>query len=136
MILIGHSFGSAPITGATDHVPARISKLIYLDGAVMEDGETWFGLLPSGIAANRKRQSEQATGGGVSRPVTPAASFGVTKPDDAAFLEGRLIPHPLAMSSTRLRLANAAGNALSAQSIRCADPDYVPAKLGRDRDTG
>lgn len=137
VILVGHSFGGAPITGAADRVPERIAKLIYLDGAVMEDGETWFGLLPPEIAADRKRQAAEATGG-VSLPVAPAASFGVTDPNDAAFLEGRLTPHPLATFSTPLRLANPAGNNLPAHYIRCTDPEYVPAKLGlgRARDKG
>jgi len=55
VVLVGHSFGGAPITGAADRVLERIGRLIYLDGAIMEDGETWFGLLPPDIAASPRR---------------------------------------------------------------------------------
>jgi len=41
VVLVGHSFGGAPISGAADGAPERIAKLIYLDAAIMEDGETW-----------------------------------------------------------------------------------------------
>jgi pimeloyl-ACP methyl ester carboxylesterase len=137
VVLVGHSFGGAPISGAADKVPERIKMLVYLDAAVMEDGETWYGLLPPDIAASRKQAAEEATGG-LSLPVGPVESFGVTKPGDVAFLEGRLTPHPLATFSTPLRLNGPCGNGLPAHYITCTDPVYVPAKLGlgRARDKG
>lgn len=39
IILIGHSYGGMVITGVADQIPGRISKLIYLDAMVPEDGE-------------------------------------------------------------------------------------------------
>jgi pimeloyl-ACP methyl ester carboxylesterase len=137
VVLVGHSFGGAPITGAADRVPGRIGMLVYLDGAILEDGETWFDLLPPAIAASRKKAAETATGG-LSLPVAPLESFGVTKAEHAAFLEGRLTPHPLTTFSTPLKLANPAGNGHTTRYITCTDPEYVPAKLGlgRARDKG
>jgi pimeloyl-ACP methyl ester carboxylesterase len=137
VVLVGHSFGGAPITGVADRVPERIAMLIYLDAAIMEDGETWFGLLPPDIAASRQKAAEESSGG-LSLPIAPVDSFGVTKPDDVAFLQGRLTPHPLATFSTPLRLAGPAGNGLPARYITCTDPVYVPAKLmlERARDRG
>ena len=67
------------------------------------------------------------------RPIRDVESFGVTKPDDAAFLEGRLTPHPLATFSTPLKLANPAGNGLPARYITCTDPPYLPAKVALER---
>lgn len=137
VVLVGHSFGGAPITGAADRVPERVRMLVYLDGAIMEDGETWFGLLPPDIAASRQKAAEEATGG-LSLPIAPVESFGVTEPDDVAFVESRLTPHPLATFSTPLRLGNPAGSGLAARYITCTDPEYLPAKLGlgRARDRG
>jgi len=132
VVLVGHSFGGAPITGAADKVPERIGRLIYLDGAILEDGETWFGLLPPDIAASRKKAAEEATGG-LSLPMAPVESFGVKEPDDVAFLEGRLTPHPLATFSTPLRLSAPAGNGLTAHYITCTDPAYLPAKVALER---
>ena len=61
VVLVGHSFGGAPISGAADKVPERIKRLVYLDAAVMEDGETWYGLLPPEIAVDRKKVAGEAT---------------------------------------------------------------------------
>jgi len=39
VILLGHSYGGMVITGVADRIPERISRLIYLDAFVPEDGE-------------------------------------------------------------------------------------------------
>jgi pimeloyl-ACP methyl ester carboxylesterase len=132
VILVGHSFGGAPITGAADRVPERIAKLIYLDAAIMEDGETWFGLLPHDIVEARRKAAEESSGG-LSLPAAPAESFGVTKADDVAFLVPRLTPHPLATFSTPLELRSPPGNGIEAHYIACTDPAYMPADLSLKR---
>ncbi|HEV2826237.1 MAG TPA: alpha/beta hydrolase [Pyrinomonadaceae bacterium] len=40
IILVGHSYGGMVITGVADRVPARISRLVYLDAFVPNDGES------------------------------------------------------------------------------------------------
>lgn len=45
IILIGHSYGGMVITGVADRIPGRISKLIYLDAMVPEDGENVMDLM-------------------------------------------------------------------------------------------
>ncbi len=132
VVLVGHSFGGAPITGAADAVPDRIASLIYLDGAVMENGETWFGLLPPDIAADRQKAAEESSGG-ISLPIAPVESFGVTDPDDAAFVAPRLTPHPVVTFSTPLTLNGPTGNGLPAHYITCTSPAYGPAVLGLQR---
>ncbi len=132
VVLVGHSFAGAPISGAADRVPERIARLIYLDAAIMEDGETWFGLLPSDMVAERIRLAGDFSGG-LSLPPAPPESFGVSDPDDAAWLAPRLTPHPLATLTTPLRLAHPCGNGLSAHSVTCTAPAYRPAAMCRAR---
>ena len=38
-VLVGHSYGGMVITGVADRVPARLSRLVYLDAFVPEDGK-------------------------------------------------------------------------------------------------
>lgn len=38
--LVGHSYGGMVITGVADRVPDRISRLVYLDAFVPEDGDS------------------------------------------------------------------------------------------------
>lgn len=40
IILVGHSYGGAVITGVADSIPERIAKLVYLDAIVPNDGES------------------------------------------------------------------------------------------------
>ena len=40
LILVGHSYGGMPITGAADKLPQRIRTLIYLDAMVPENGKS------------------------------------------------------------------------------------------------
>jgi pimeloyl-ACP methyl ester carboxylesterase len=39
VVLCGHSYGGAVVTGVADRIPSRISSLVYLDAFVPEDGE-------------------------------------------------------------------------------------------------
>lgn len=123
VVLVGHSFGGAPISGAADQAPSRIAKLIYLDAAIMEDGESWFGLLPPEIVAERT-QSAQDFSGGLSLPPPAPANFGVTDPSDLAWLARYLTPHPFATLITPLRLKHRCGNGLPAHYIACTSPAY------------
>lgn len=40
VVLVGHSYGGAVITGVADRVPERIRHVIYLDAILPEDGES------------------------------------------------------------------------------------------------
>lgn len=63
VVLVGHSFGGAAITGAADAVSERIAKLVYLDAAIMKDGETWFSLLPKELVKERIQAAKESSGG-------------------------------------------------------------------------
>jgi len=133
--LVGHSFGGIPITGVADQVPERIRKLVYLDAIMLSSGETWFDLLPEDMAVDRKALA-QRTSGGLSLPPAPPESFGVTRPEDVAYLEPRLTPHPFRTFTTALDLKNPVGNGLPAHYIQCTDPPYRPADVALERALG
>lgn len=135
VVLVGHSFGGIPVTGAADVVPERIRKLIYLDAIMLESGETWFDLLPGDMARERRAVAEK-TSGGLSLPPAPPESFGIVRPSDVAFLEGRLTPHPFRTFATALNLNNPVGNALPAAYIECTQPAYRPASVALERAQG
>src|SRR5471030_3528606 len=76
VVLVGHSFGGLPITGAADRVPELIRQLVFLDAVVLEHGQTAFSRLAPEIVAQRIAQSNENSGG-LSIPVPPASAFGV-----------------------------------------------------------
>ena len=124
-VLVGHSFGGNALSGAAERVPWRIAELVYLDSMVLEGGMTPFDGLPPDRVAERTRLAEESTGG-VSVPAPPAASFGVLDPDDAAWLEARMTPHPLSTFRSPLPIQGRPGNGLPARYIICTDPIYHP----------
>ncbi|MEM1360620.1 MAG: alpha/beta fold hydrolase [Pseudomonadota bacterium] len=132
VVLVGHSFGGIPITGVADRIPERLAKLVYLDAIALETGETWLSLLPEEIAADRTALAEK-TSGGLSLPPAPPESFGVTLPQDVAFLAPRLTPHPFETFTSALSLKAPVGNGVPAHYIRCTEPSYPPAKIAHER---
>lgn len=135
VILVGHSFGGIPITGVADCMPERIAKLVYLDAIMLDSGETWLDLLPPDMAADRKALADSSSGG-LSLPPAPPESFGVTRPEDVAFLAPRLTPHPFRTFTTALTLKHPVGNGLPAHYVQCTDPPYPPAKVALERALG
>lgn len=53
--LLGHSYGGMVITGVADRMPDRIARLIYLDAALPEDGESLFTLMKPEASALQAR---------------------------------------------------------------------------------
>jgi pimeloyl-ACP methyl ester carboxylesterase len=125
VILVGHSFGGPPITGTADRVPERIKQLVYLDAAMLQNGQSVFSLLPPELVAARKKSAED-TSGGLSIPPPPAASFGISDPAQQAWLAARLTPHPLGTYDSPLTLKNKFANGLPAVYISCTEPAYAP----------
>lgn len=132
VVLVGHSFAGNAITGAADQAPGRLARLVYLDAIVPESGQAPFDALPREVVARRLRQAEKSSGG-LSIPPPPAATFGVTDPDDAAWLESRLTPHPLRSFTTSQSFRGPPGNGLPAAYVLCNDPVYGPLEGSRAR---
>ena len=132
VVLVGHSFGGNAVSGAAERVPWRISELVYLDSMVIEGGMTPFDGLPPERVAERTRRAEE-TSGGLSIPPPPAAAFGVPDPEDAAWLEARMTPHPLSTYRSPLPIQGPPGNGLPCRYVACTDPLYHPLEAARRR---
>ncbi len=104
-------------------MPERIAKLIYLDAAIIENGEAAFDLFPKEVVEARM-EAANATSGGLAIPVPPAENFGLSDPADVAFVESRLTPHPLAAFRDAMMINSPAGNGLPTSYIICTDRVY------------
>jgi pimeloyl-ACP methyl ester carboxylesterase len=105
VILVGHSYGGMVITGAADRAPDRIGHLVYLDGALPEDGESLAAMNP---LAMEPAYAAARTVNGVELVLWPDPEadsyYGVTDPDDVAWMRTRLTPHPWRTFAQPLRL--------------------------------
>ena len=123
IVLVGHSYAGAVITGVADGLADRIGRLIYLDAVLSHDGEAVMDQVPKAAAEKRIRIARE-TGGGLAMPAPPASAFGVVDPDRSAWLESKLTPHPLKTYLSELHIRADAGNGLRADYIICTAPVY------------
>lgn len=123
VILVGHSFAGAVITGVADRVRERLSELVYLDASVIANGECAVDQLPQEIVDERNAAAERSSGG-VSLPPPAPHVFGVRDPADIAWLDGRLTPHPWRTYTTPLRIDGPLGSGVRSRYIVCTAPRY------------
>jgi len=48
IVLVGHSYGGMVITGVADRLPAAIGRMIYIDAALPDSGQSLFDIFRSG----------------------------------------------------------------------------------------
>lgn len=128
-VLVGHSYGGLPITGAADrlHGTDHIARLVYVDALVPEDGYRWSDFHePDKIAA--RHAAARGAGMGLAMPVPEAKAFGVTDPADLAWVDRNLKPHPYGTYLSFLALPELAKGggaaALPRTYIDCTVPFY------------
>lgn len=132
VVLVGHSFSGAVITGVADRIPGRLRHLVYLDAVILQDGCSAFGALPPELAAARRRLADQE-GGGIAIPPPDLTAFGIPEAHPLAGWVGRrLTPHPLAAYESPLRLRHPVGNGVPRTYVACTEPPYGPTRSSRD----
>ena len=107
VILVGHSYGGMVITGVADRVADRIGRLVYLDAANPKNGQSLVDV--AGPVINAVRPMGEVIDG-VEMVLLPAADagllYGVTDPDDLAWMAERLTGHPWQCFEQPLVLTN------------------------------
>jgi pimeloyl-ACP methyl ester carboxylesterase len=113
VILVGHSYGGMVITGAADRASDRVGKLVYLDAANPKSNESLVDVTKGFIEFIRPHGEVID---GVEMVLLPAPDaallYGVTDPDDVAWMAERLTGHPWRCFEQKLVLTDEA--ALSA----------------------
>lgn len=95
VVLVGHSYGGAVVTGVADRARDRLRRLIYMDAFVLKDGQSLQDVCPPGMAelfVELARQSGEDWR--VPSPFT-MEQFGVDLPEDIAWNERGMVMHPL-----------------------------------------
>jgi len=109
VILVGHSYGGMVITGAADRAADRVGKLVYLDAANPRNNQSLVDVTDGGIEFIRPHGQVVD---GVELVLLPAPDaallYGVTDPDDVAWMAERLTAHPWACFEQKLVLTNEA----------------------------
>ena len=119
VLLLGHSYGGMVVTGAADRVPQRIARLVYLDAFVPENGKSLMDYVVPERGARFREEGELT--GSVTPP--PPSLWGITRPEDAAWLARHESRHPFASMRQPVRLQNEAALARIPKAfIYCSSP--------------
>jgi pimeloyl-ACP methyl ester carboxylesterase len=111
VILVGHSSSTMVATGVAERVPERLSRLVYLDTMVPDDGQSWVDLLGPDIWAPLW-EAAQAHGEG----------WRVPPPAD----DPRMSPHPVKTVTQPLTVRNPEARDVPRAYIHCTEtpPDW------------
>jgi pimeloyl-ACP methyl ester carboxylesterase len=120
VVLVGHSYGGLVVREAADREPARIAQLVLVDAWVGRDGASMDSLAPEFF----RKWIEAATTDGVIA-VPPASAVGVAEPDQVAWLESRLTPHPRRTFVDPTRLTGAV-DAIPSRAVLCTPAGPIP----------
>ncbi len=119
VILVGHSYGGQVITGAASALPSALSRLVYLDAFLPDDGECATEQQPESIA-HHYRESVEERGFGWVIPTRKLDVLGVTEPADVEWLTSLMVPHPYRTFNDPVRVS-ADALALPSAFIECVD---------------
>jgi pimeloyl-ACP methyl ester carboxylesterase len=104
IVLVGHSYGGMVVTGVADLMPERISRLVYIDAMLPEDGQCLLDLLPEDHRASMRARAAEGEGWRLApNPVPPD-----TPAEERAWLEPRRLPQPFGTFTQPIRLEGAA----------------------------
>jgi pimeloyl-ACP methyl ester carboxylesterase len=111
VILVGHSYGGVVVTGAADHIPDRIRRIVYVDAFLPDSGESVLGLADGPAFAW----------------VAGTLHNGMSAPGWADTLAiPRDVPHPYRTFTDTLRLVNPAGRRIPGTYILTFEPAVTP----------
>jgi pimeloyl-ACP methyl ester carboxylesterase len=122
VVLVGHSFGAIIALAVAGRVPERVRRVVLLDGLVPDAGETAFDALPPESAAARRAAAEAT--GDVAFPAPGGAAFGLSDPEDIAWVDRRLTPHPVRTYAEPFPLSALLGGGRPVTYVACTDPAY------------
>ena len=120
VILVGHSYGGLVITGVADRAADRVGHIVYLDAAMPINGESLADIAaPLMDAARRDMRVVDGIELVLFPGTEPMPNYGVTDPDDIAWMTARLTPHPWKCFTQPLQLSNEAELGAIPQTVIC-----------------
>jgi pimeloyl-ACP methyl ester carboxylesterase len=107
VILVGHSYGGMVITGVADRVTDRIGHRVYLDAAYPRNRESLVDHAgPLMLAARTKARIIDGVELVLFPGEDPLHFYGVTDPEQIAWMKPKLTPHPWKCFEQKLVLHN------------------------------
>lgn len=133
-VLVAHSYGGMVVSGAMEEIADRVRSLVYLDAHTPQTGQSAMDMAGA-ETAKRLIDLAEAEGEGWFIPVSDASYWGVTDPDDIAWMNRRITPQPLKTYQDPVGPTDRAW-AHPGMFIECRGPQqaaYIPLDRARER---
>lgn len=125
IVLVGHSYGGAVITGVASEVADRIAALVYLDAFnIEESGTSLFDNSPEWRVRQLRDAAEAYNGWQI--PPDPLVPIWASSPESHEILTRLTTPHTLACFTEPIVLSGAEKTIADRTYILCADYDPSP----------
>jgi len=120
VVLVGHSYAGAVVTGVADVAGERLSRLVYVEGFIPADGECVFDHFPDQFR-DLFRSLSQEHGEGWRIPATPRLLdvWGITDQADREWVGSNITDFPLRCFEQPLRLPNGGADHLPRAYVAC-----------------
>ncbi|TWI13071.1 alpha/beta fold hydrolase [Sphingobacterium siyangense] len=126
IILVAHSYGGAVITGVADRMKDYISKLVYIDAFILQNGQSVLSLNKDEDQVAIVKQAKENNG--TVPPVFGPQDLGAIGPEVGQALMTKMRFQPLNTFVQQLGLANEVGNNLPLTYIAFDQPELVQIK--------
>ena len=119
VVLVGHAYAGMVITGVAEVCPERIAHLVYVNGVIPADGESMVDqLVPvrGEEFASWVRGHIEDGDGYLPAPASVeevGLRWGITDPDDLAWVGANVTPQPAAAMASPVRMVNPQAKAIS-----------------------
>jgi pimeloyl-ACP methyl ester carboxylesterase len=126
VILAGHSYSGIVVTGVADRIPDRLSHLVFVDSAPLEDGQRFLDLFSPEGQEDLRRQVDQLGDGwrlpfpGIEQLGAQASLEGLGDAE-LALMQAKAVAQPFQTYTQPLRLTNAGAGAYERVAIACSD---------------
>jgi pimeloyl-ACP methyl ester carboxylesterase len=129
LVLVGHSYGGIPVTGAADRIPERIATVVYVDSGPALDGSAYIDTLPPPVKeATERHVAEEGDGWRLPMPsweeLETLNGAGLQGLDEGTRLRvrERATDHPFRTYTQAIALKNPARTSLPHVLISCSFP--------------
>jgi pimeloyl-ACP methyl ester carboxylesterase len=93
-VLVAHSYGGVVVCGAMESIHHRVRRLVLVDAHMPASGQSVFDLIGPERAA-QMRELAESEGEGWYVPVSDASFWGLSDPEDLAWVNSKITPQPL-----------------------------------------
>jgi pimeloyl-ACP methyl ester carboxylesterase len=129
VVLVGHSYAGAVVTGVADRVPSRLAQVVYLDSGPLAGGSAYLDMLtPEARRQVERSVAEQGDGWRLPMPSweelekVAGASLAGLGEQERSLLRSRAVAQPIGTYTQPLALRDPAREELPRAMISCSFP--------------